>query len=534
MNEWEENAKVLDKIKIGKYEEYLAYIEKELLNLISTYNYKSFFALINYLIYEHNLNIYYKESKEGEYNKEMHISLKMILSLPVFYFDNVKDPGKRKIKDYKQELKKLVEILNKLEIIYYYYPVRNSGKDLFDDKEMLYLNYFRSFFFDYPDLNIHDYYNFFSQNSTLFNKELGDSQFKSNLKGIYLLQNFDQVRLQKCDFIRKIVLWLKKIEHPESGMLLLFPLIIVKMLFRISCISYKGFKKIYVNDLSVKRDSINSSILECIAKEKVKLAFVMKSYMFFPRNYYVLDFLYQKVWRSNSIGVDLSTGMTYKSAMHETLIGEILDNAFGKENVYKGKYLKRDEKDFVEKDFIVLCGEYIISLEAKAKLLPVPDFDYNDGLKILQKKYHAIINHAIKQSLEVKQAIKVNNAHFYESNKKPYNEVLDLSSYDSEKTLSIAVSFESFMNVGTNPEFLWDNESSKFWIVDVYSLKEILERTVCHGETNMFIKYVENRVKGYGVVNVQHGEEIRAFNLFCNMPVIFEKDARNMGISVHI
>ena len=534
MNEWEENEKVLNKIKIGKYEEYLAYIEKELLNLISTYDYRSFFALINYLIYAHNLNIYYKESREGEYNKEMHISLKMILSLPVFYFDNVIDPGKIKIKDYKQELKKLVEILNKLEITYYYYPVRNSGKDLFDDKEMFYLNYFRSFFFDYPDLKIYDYYNFFSKNSTLFNKELGDSQFESNLKGIYLLQNFEQVRLQKYDFIRKIVLWIQKFEHPESGMLLLFPLIVVKLLFRISCISYKGFKKRYVNDLSVKRDSINSSILECITKEKVKFAFVIKNYMFFPRNYFVLDCLYQKVWRSNSIGVDLSTGMTYKSAMHETLIGEILDNAFGKENVYRGKYLKRDDKDFVEKDFIVLCGEYIISLEAKAKLLPVPDFDYNDGLKILQKKYDAIINHAIKQSLEVKQAIKVNDAHFYESNKKPYNEVLDLSSYDSEKTLSIAVSFESFMNVGTNPEFLWDNESAKFWIVDVYSLKEILERTVCNGETDKFLKYVENRVKGYGVVNVQHGEEIRAFNLFCNMPVIFEKDARNMGISIHI
>lgn len=534
MNEWEENEKVLGKIKIGKYEEYLAYIEKELLDLISIYDYKSFFALINYLIYAHNLNIQYKESKVEEYNRKLHISLKMILSLPAFYFDNVIKPGKKKVKDYEQELKKLLEILNKLEIIYYYYPVRNYGKDLFDDKEMFYLNYFRSFFFDYPDLKIHEYYNFFSQNSTLIKKELGDPQFDSNLKGIYLLQYFEQVRLKKHDFIRKIVLWIQKFEHPEYDILLLFPLILVRLLFNMSCISYKEFKKRYVNDLSVRRDSINCSILECMAKEKVKLAYVFKGYMFFPRNYFVLDCLYQKIWRSDSIGEDLTTGMTYKSDMHETLIGEILDNAFGIENVYKGKYLKRNDRAFVEKDFIVLCGEYVISLEAKAKLLPIPDFDYNDGLKILQKKYDAIINHAIKQSLEVKQAIKDNDAHFYDSNKKPYNEVIDLSSYNSEKILSIAVSYESFMNVGTNPEFLWNNESSKFWIVDVYSLKEILERTVCLGETDKFLKYVENRVKGYGVVNVQHGEEIRAFNLYCNIPVIFEMDARNTGISVHI
>ena len=72
------------------------------------------------------------------------------------------------------------------------------------------------------------------------------------------------------------------------------------------------------------------------------------------------------------------------------------------------------------------------------------------------------------------------------------------------------------------------------WIIDVRTLEYILADTVGKGRFDYFVDYVKKRKNGYGLVEVQSGEEILVYNLYKQFPVLFEKNYGDIGISVHI
>lgn len=535
-NELDENIEILKTIKEGNYESYLGETEKELKRNIAKYDSGSFFALLNFLICRHNFNMYCLYYNPTFYKKEIHISLKLLLTLPIFYYYNVKIPGKQKVSNYELEMNDIIENLKRIELIYYYYPLRNSGKDLFTDEEMHYLNYFRNYIFNYDEITLEEYEKFFYENSDICKKIFSDEQFEKSLEVIKTLQVFETFKLPKLYSFFVIPGKKREYMNLANDVFLLYRLDKVKPLFRMKKINFKLFMDRYFYNLKKRSSGSNLNLLECIEVLDNKIGVVFKKYVFFPRNYYILDKLYQSVWRSDDIIKNLANGKNIKSDMHENLIMKILVDAFGEDKVYSQCYLRKKKGEFAEKDFIILYKEYVISIEAKSMIVPSPCKNFSEGIVKLKEKYQKSISAAIKQSQDLKNAIETKNAHIFRSNKKPYKEILDLSNFDSNRFLTIAITFERFLNIETNPEFLWGEEKNdlKLWITDVSSFRQILERTVCKNKGDMFIKYIENRQKGYGVVHVQQGEEMKAFNLFCNMPIVYEKDARNRGISIHI
>lgn len=535
-NEWDERIEILKTIKEGNYELYLGEAEKELKRNIAKYDSESFFALLNFLIRRHNFNIYCLYYNPAFYKKEIHISLKLLLTLPVFYYYNVEIPGKQKVSNYELEMKDLVENLKRIELIYYYYSLRNSGKDLFTDEEMYYLNYFHNYNFNYDEITLKEYENFFYENSDICKKVFNDEQFEKSLELISNLQVFETFNLPRLYSFFAIPGKKREYMNPEKDVFLLYRIDKVKTLLRKKKINFKSFTDRYFYNLEKRSSGPNLDLLECIEYLDNKIGVIFKKHIFFPRNYYILDKLYQSVWRSDDIIKNLANGKNIKSDMQENLIMKILVDAFGEDKVYSQCYLRKKKGEFAEKDFIILYKEYVISIEAKSMIVPSPCRNFSEGIVKLKEKYQKSISAAIKQSQDLKNAIETKNAHIFRSNKKPHKEILDLSNFDSNKFLTIAITFEGFLNIETNPEFLWAKEKNdlKLWITDVSSFRQILERTVCKNKGDMFIKYIENRQKGYGVVNVQQGEEVKAFNLFCNMPIIYEKDARNTGISIII
>jgi hypothetical protein len=98
--------------------------------------------------------------------------------------------------------------------------------------------------------------------------------------------------------------------------------------------------------------------------------------------------------------------------------------------------------------------------------------------------------------------------------------------------MQIVVMYEEYLGIETNIEHICPQFDA--WIIDVRTLEYILADTVGKGRFDYFVDYVQKRKNGYGLVEVQSGEEILVYNLYKQFPVLFEKNYGDIGISVHI
>lgn len=543
MNELELIQEVTSSITDGKYIELLDKYEDELVYFLSKYKTQDIFILFNRVILFHNKNIYNKENDYGNYNKNMHISLRMMLSMHIFYNYRVKKIGIERIDNFEIATKELISKIKELELIYYYYPCKEAEEEEVQwEKKQFYQNYFKAYFFNFPEIGRVEFYEFLDENTNMIKSIMEDIEFENNLKIGYILQNFEQ--LIHCE--KK--LWNKlryRIFMSKNGIknlskyqyFYVYPIDLVKSFFYVNRIECENFIKKYFFDIKKCINNSNTKIrlIDCLASDDIHIGMLDERYMYFPRNYYWIYRWFNKIWRSKEVIKNDSEGKTYKSKKHEEEVLKILNDTFGESNVYNNVYIKRKKGEYAEKDFIVTFGDYVISLEAKSKLLPEPCVDINDGFKELESKFNESIIYAAKQSFEIKEAIENNKAFFYDSNTKKSKQVFDLNTYEARNFIQIAITYEEFLNLETNPEYIInDKREIDFWITDTKTLKEILKDTVIKDEGWRFIDYIKKRIKCYGVVNVQSGEELNIYNLYKQMPFFFENDIRGKGINIII
>ena len=216
--------------------------------------------------------------------------------------------------------------------------------------------------------------------------------------------------------------------------------------------------------------------------------------------------------------------------MHENTIFELLKEYFGQNNVYANVYLKRTGRQYAEKDFVVFYQNKILSFEAKSNLLPKPELD--DSIDNVKLKCEECIRKAYAQSLEVKQKVMSGTAVFYDCSNKKNNVVLDLRNSKVDESLQIIVMYEEYLGIETNIEHICPDFDA--WIIDIKNLKFILADTIGKGKFERLIDYAKKRKNAYGLVDVQSGEELKVYNLYKSMPIFFEYDCKDRGISVHI
>lgn len=542
MNEIELIQEVTKSILDGKYIELLDKYENELVNILSRYVTQDIFILLNRIILLHNKNIYNKENDYDKYNNNIHISLKMILSIHIFYNYRVNKIGRERIDDFDVVVKELILKLKELELIYYYYPCKDLNEEIKEENKQFYQNYFKSYFFDLPEIEKKEFHEFLCRNINIAKNAIDDVNFEDSLKIGYIFQNFENLiqhekRLWE-KFYYKIILKRNGIEKFSAYQYFyVYPINLLRSFFNLKGIEYTRFIEKYF--FNIKRCSDNSNkkmrFIDCIISDDIHIGMVDERYIFFPRNYYWVYRWFNKVWRSKEIIKSDSAGKTHKSKMHEEEILKILNNAFGEKNVYNNVYLKRKKGEYSEKDFIIIFKNYIISIEAKSKLLPEPCLDIKDGIKELEDKLNESIVYALRQSYEIKEAIKNKKAIFYDSNTRRAEQVLDLNDYKSCDFIQIAITYEEFLNLETNPEgIIKDIKNLDFWVTDVKTLKAILEDTVMKNDGFSFIDYIRKRVKCYGVLSVQSGEELKIYDLYKKMPFFFEKDMRGKKIKINI
>lgn len=101
-----------------------------------------------------------------------------------------------------------------------------------------------------------------------------------------------------------------------------------------------------------------------------------------------------------------------------------------------------------------------------------------------------------------------------------------------DECLQIIVMYEEYLGIETNIEHICPDFDA--WIIDVKSLRFILADTIGKGKFERLIDYAKKRKNAYGLVNVQSGEELKVYNLYKNMPILFEYNYKDKGMDVYI
>ena len=382
MNEIKLIEEIEDAIHNKKYDELLYKVELKLKKLFYKYTTEDVLTLINRTIIFHNYNINCKEENYSEYQRDRHVSLKILLSLPEYYYKNISETGKDSIYDYKSVIDELVGIIAELEYVYYYYPYKNKKDFMLNNENQFYMNYFKSYYFDYPAIEIRDFLGFFKSNINLCEEVLDDNNFKESLELMLYLQEFESnLRKEKLSLNLLFDKDIRRIINSEN-IYILYPLRTVKKICRKKKINFKTFMKNYAFDLE-DNEKKESNLIDILAKSKDKrFMFITSKFLFFPRNYYWMYKMYDIVWRSANISKKIDYGKTIKSLMHENTIFELLKEYFGENNVYANVYLKRTGRQYAEKDFVIFYQNKILSFEAKSNLLPKPELDDSINIDI--------------------------------------------------------------------------------------------------------------------------------------------------------
>ena len=508
MNEIKLIEEIEDAIHNKKYDELLYKVELKLKKLFYKYTTEDVLTLINRTIIFHNYNIHCKEENYSEYQRDKHVSLKILLSLPEYYYKNISEKGKDSIYDYTSVIDELVGIIAELECVYYYYPYKNKKDFMLNNEKQFYMNYFKSYYFDYPAIEIRDFLEFFKSNINLCEEVLDDNNFKESLELMLYLQEFESnLRKEKLSLNLLFDKDIRRIINSEN-IYILYPLRTVKKICRKKKINFKTFMKNYAFDLE-DNEKKESNLIDILAKSKDKrFMFITSKFLFFPRNYYWMYKMYDIVWRSANISKKIDYGKTIKSLMH----------------------LKRTGRQYAEKDFVIFYQNKILSFEAKSNLLPKPELD--DSIDNVKLKCEECIRKAYAQSLEVKQKVMSGTAVFYDGSNKKNNVVLDLRNSKVDECLQIIVMYEEYLGIETNIEHICPDFDA--WIIDIKNLKFILADTIGKGKFERLIDYAKKRKNAYGLVDVQSGEELKVYNLYKSMPIFFEYDCKDRGISVHI
>ena len=192
MNEIKLFEEIQDAIYNGTYDELLYKIELRLKKLLSKYTAEDVMTLINKTIIFHNCNMYCMEEKYAEYQRDKHIPLKILLSLPQYYYENISESEKNCICDHESVMDELIEIISELEHVYYYYPYKDVRNFTISDENRFYINYFFSYYFDYPAIEFKEFCDFFESNINLCKEVLFDNNFKESFQLMIYLQEFEK------------------------------------------------------------------------------------------------------------------------------------------------------------------------------------------------------------------------------------------------------------------------------------------------------------------------------------------------------
>lgn len=422
------------------------------------------------------------------------ISLKLLLNFFYIYSKNV-SYGDELI-NFKEEYIFLKQKIHQLYQVYISIALNDIDKNsdlLFDN---ITYQAFITYNFDYPTITLRQYKEFLKMNKVIINSIYKDKglNYLNILKGLHILLNLEVYQNKTLN---------KKIE----GKYLIILEEVASNILSKHDVPAKKFIYCFFEEIN-ETDQINIIYPTDVYKTfRGKLGIKFDNYLFLPINYFIYDNIFSFVTQSEEF-------KSIKGDLTEEYCYDILCDLFEENNVYCNLF----DKDKKEQDIIVTYNEKILVFECKSNKLREPFREYKKADKRLRSDFSSSIEKAYNQAYRVREAVKKNNAIYYDSdNDKKRNLVLNLNDYKYENVIMVSVTFETYLNLATNLHLLLkiNKEDGVYpWAIDIFSLEHIINKCIKEFDPNYFIEYINNRVKIYGSTTASSADEVSLFGYY--------------------
>lgn len=487
----------------------------DLVNRFKKFSPKDVFYLINSYIMENNIKI------ENEVSPKLLHNLCHIYASHFSLQEDIKKPS------YALDLSKEWEYMaEKLKVIFsaYYDIAENLDMTEPDPHSDISGHAYMSTHFDYPSIRLDQYFNALSSCSNILDKVYQQFGLSSNdiingFKTIILFEDF-------CNnnFLLRMGLFLVRFNKNTNyrGGLTVVPKVLLKMCLNKSGVKADAFVNYFFEDLYNHKETIifptkvNSQL-----KDKIGVEF--DKYVFYPRNYYIVDKLWSHLLHDPSF-------VGFKDHFTENYCFGVLDKIF-KAKVYKGLY----DIEGNEQDIIVTYKKYVFVFECKSSPFGETFLDTERSLKRLRQIFKKNIQKAYEQGLRVKFRIRTKQAEYYDSDKRnSRNKVLDLNHFKENNVFLIAVTLNSYANLAGSVHKLINqiDPNTLPWVIDVFSLERIVDHTVKNESPDFLSKYIKDRIKSYGNVIAANSDELDYFGFYLKYRRFYGNERRNSYLTL--
>lgn len=498
----------------------------DLLHYLRQFKVEDVFRLIGYS--------YIQLNHEATTSSGYKIPPKLMINLPFMYAENAYN-GVKRICDYDSSFNHIVDLLE--DLYYCHYNDAITGADTNYLHEDITSNMYMNFHFNFPDISIRQYLDFFYKHSDILEHhfrvvELSGDQI---IRGLLLVLNYERA-CKKFLMLRMQKKW-QEISDRDCFVSVRFDSAInqkVRTYFSTDCI------RMLLNKFNIPADLfINAMFFKVQQQDVISFEYptnIHKKYrsyigikhnesILLPRNHYILDRLFNII-EDSELYIDKRKGDYLENRAYE-----IICNFFGKENVYKNLYDENGD----DQDIIVLYNGYLLSIECKATKLKEILINKEKSKTRLQRNFKPSLQKAYSQSERIAIHMKKGTAKFFNSkNKEKRKQVLDLATINITAVRSIAVTLTPYLNLGTDIHLMLKKEGviKEPWSIDIFSLEQILLKCKHNFNIEFFIGFLDNRLELFGSVFSVSGDELSHFGNYIRYRELFNQ--RIGGVTTHL
>ncbi len=351
-----------------------------------------------------------------------------------------------------------------VEKIYELDWLKNLNENKFENNDFKrYLNYK----YDYPSINIYEYFKLFKYFDELSNDIYGLSIYKNFYILIILLASTEKL------YVKNITL------NKELR-------------------NIKNLENLFLDGHKLKKVRFTKENLREIYKGKLGIQFYDGLYI--PKSYHVLVNLLRGI-------IENKKSKDKKGDILEKYTKDIIRETF--RDIYHTLYDKKGN----EQDLIIQFEDKILFVECKAQNFKSIFIEDKNSIQIREEHFKKVIVKACDQCQRGKDYLLNNKvAIYYNSNKKKGREkVLEIDNIDNKKIFKIVVVLDEYLDLAELSNRYLEEKYRDTWVVNVFALHRILWISNRINKINTFFEYLEYRIQNNLGIESLHCDELAQF-----------------------
>lgn len=325
------------------------------------------------------------------------------------------------------------------------------------------LRRYLSYKYDFPDINIYEYFKLFKYFDELSEDIYGLSIYRNFYKLIILVASKGNLYIEN-NILKK-----------EFG-------------------NIKNLENLLLDGYKIKNRLLIEDNLRSVFKGKLGIKFSDGLYV--PRSYNILENVFRGI-------IESEKSKDKKGDILETYSKDIIGEFF--KDIHRTSYDNKGN----EQDLIIEFEDKILFVECKSQNFKSIFIEGKDAIQIREKHFQEVIVKACDQCQRGKEYLLNNKiAIYYNSNKKKAREkVLEVNNTNSKQIFKIVVVLDEYLDLAELSNRYLEGKYKDTWIVNIFALNKILWTSNRINGISTFFEYLKYRTQNYlGIESIRCDE----------------------------